>query len=202
MRHTNLAIACRVNHPEDCGCTPCQLFHPNIPWAETIAGNVARKLPPSFDAPDLGQEALIELWKRAQSYDPVVHARTHGSATNQFQGYAYLAIRGACLMACRRRAYRDATHEEIVHDHGSHEMRADERLIARHEGQKLRRSQLRKLARVKDVITTLPDFEAYLVRRVYLDGTDIEDVAAQWGQHRVVFARRLASAVRRLRKAV
>jgi DNA-directed RNA polymerase specialized sigma24 family protein len=66
----------------------------------------------------------------------------------------------------------------------------------------MRRSQLRKLARVKVVIEALPGFEAYLVRRIYLDGTDIEDMAATCGQPKQVLARRLASAVRRLRKAV
>jgi RNA polymerase sigma factor (sigma-70 family) len=182
--------------------TAREIFDANLEWAAVIARNVARKLPPSFDAGDLVQEAHIELWKRAQSYDPVIHARTHGSAANQFQGYAYLAVRGACLMACRRRAYRDSTHEEIVHDHGSHEARADERLIARHDDKNLRRCQLRKLTSVKVLIETLPGFEAYLVRRIYLDGTDIEDMAVTCGQPRQVLARRLASAVRRLRKAV
>lgn len=176
--------------------TAGELFDTHLEWAAVIARNVARKLPPSFDAGDLIQEAHIELWKRAQSYDPLVHKKV------PFQGYAYLPIRGACLMACRRRAYRDATHEEIVHDHSSHEVRADERLIAKHDGRNLRRSQLRKLTSVKVLIEQLPGFEAYLVRRIYLDGIDVEDMAVTCGQPKQVLARRVASAVRRLKKAV
>jgi DNA-directed RNA polymerase specialized sigma subunit len=62
-----------------------RLFHANLEWAAAIARNVARHLPPSFDAGDLIQEAHIELWKRAQQYD--------SSRNDSFQGFAYLPIR-------------------------------------------------------------------------------------------------------------
>jgi hypothetical protein len=39
------------------------LFKENIPWAEKIALNVKRTLPPSFDLDDLIQTALIAHWK-------------------------------------------------------------------------------------------------------------------------------------------
>jgi DNA-directed RNA polymerase specialized sigma24 family protein len=73
------------------------LFERNRAWASVIARNVLRKLPPSFGAGDLVEEALIEMWRRCQLYDP-------GNLRGRpFQAYAYRAVRGACLMGVRRR---------------------------------------------------------------------------------------------------
>jgi RNA polymerase sigma factor (sigma-70 family) len=66
-----------------------------------MASQVARRLPPSYDLDDLRQIARIETWRRLQSYDP--------SLGVSMTTYAYRAVRGACLMAARRRHYRDAT---------------------------------------------------------------------------------------------
>jgi RNA polymerase sigma factor (sigma-70 family) len=81
------------------------LFHENIAWAEGIARNVHRKLPPSFDLADLEQEARIAHWRRVEAYDP--------ARNSNYRAFAFLAIRGAVLMACRRKAWREATHEPL-----------------------------------------------------------------------------------------
>jgi RNA polymerase sigma factor (sigma-70 family) len=66
-----------------------------------MAGQVVRMLPPSYERDDMQQLARIETWRRYQVFDA-----SRGVA---FTTYAYRAVRGACLMAARRRSYRDAT---------------------------------------------------------------------------------------------
>ena len=83
------------------------LFESNLEWASMVARNVHRKVPPSFDVEDLEQEARIAMWRCCEKYDPF------NSKGVPFQAYSYLAVRGACLMYCRRRAWREATHESI-----------------------------------------------------------------------------------------
>jgi RNA polymerase sigma factor (sigma-70 family) len=74
-------------------------------WADTVAGQVARRLPPSFELDDLKQVARMETWRQMQKFDPAF-----GSS---FSCFAYAAVKGAVLMSVRRRAYRDATHLEL-----------------------------------------------------------------------------------------
>src|ERR1700733_13710312 len=81
------------------------LFREHLDWAASVGRNVARGLPPSFDLDDLQQIAVIEHWRRVDLYD--------GASGVPYRAYAYLAIRGAVLMACRRKAYREATHDEL-----------------------------------------------------------------------------------------
>jgi RNA polymerase sigma factor (sigma-70 family) len=64
-------------------------------WADQVATNVHRRLPKFFDLDDLKQEARLAAWRKTLTYDPAMN--------DSFQGYAFLAVRGACLMICRRR---------------------------------------------------------------------------------------------------
>src|ERR1700675_2133617 len=82
-----------------------RLFEENLPWAERQARLLKRGLPPSFDVQDLLQIARIEHWRQVQSFD--------ASRGVPYQGYACAAVRGAVLMACRRRHFREATHDRL-----------------------------------------------------------------------------------------
>ncbi len=77
-----------------------------LAWVGAIARRVHRKLPPSFDVEDLEQTALIAHWHCVERYDP--------SRNDNYRGFAYSTIRGAVLMSCRRRHYREATHEPLA----------------------------------------------------------------------------------------
>lgn len=93
-----------------------QLLQRNLEWATLIAKKIHRTLPPSFDEADLVQVAWVELWKRSELFKGKLDNNAH------FQGYAYLYVRGACLMSVRRGTFVEATHEELVtwdaDDHG------------------------------------------------------------------------------------
>lgn len=76
-----------------------------LDWAENIARHVVRSLPPSFDLADLVQDAHIAVWNKAQDYDT--------SQGVPFEAYAYKAVRGAVLMAVRRRNWVEANHTAL-----------------------------------------------------------------------------------------
>jgi RNA polymerase sigma factor (sigma-70 family) len=184
------------------------LFHDNLAWAAVIARNVHRKLPPSFDLCDLEQVARIEMWRRVQMYDP---------ATNDsFQGFAYLPVRGACLMSVRRRAFKEATHESLtiprkgaLPDNSNGGMQDAERPVPDTRPnpeqiiqQRERNSQHRiRLLTLLHLIKTLPVEQAYVIRRVYLNDVDVETVARAWGVPRAQVTRQLSYAITALRKA-
>jgi RNA polymerase sigma factor (sigma-70 family) len=170
------------------GPLPEQLFEQNLAWAERIARSVKRGLPPSFDVEDLEQAARIELWRQTEKYDP--------SKNDSFQGFAHLAIHGAVLMQCRRRKYREATHEPLdgrpyIHHHP----RPDQLLFLMEEQQARAARENVQLNRILEALKLLPTVQACLVYRIYLEGTELSLLP--------VDAKREASAaVRELRRAV
>src|SRR5579862_4320825 len=85
--------------PPQTASTAPTLFEEHFDWAANVGRSVARCMPPSFDPDDLSQIAVIEHWRRVELYD-----RTTGVP---YRAYAYQAIRGAVLMSCRRRHYRE-----------------------------------------------------------------------------------------------
>lgn len=187
--------------------TPLELFDGHLDWAAAIARNVHRSLPPCFDAADLIQEAQTEMWRRATLYDPLKSDSGVPSEPGPcqlrrcaFEGYAYLAVRGAVLMSVRRRHYTDAQGEAIAPGMACEHPQPEQLLLDRAEGQRARRRQLRKLHLVEGMLGRLSAIEGYLVQRVYLDGAELEQLAAVWAQPAEEFARRLAGAVRRLKK--
>ena len=164
-----------------------QLFEQNLEWAAKVARSVARKLPPSFDISDLEQEARLETWKRAQSYDP---ANTKGTP---FQAYAYLAVRGAVLMACRRRAWKAGTAEAISKSEVSDAPRPDELIQSQQEDEADREKRAQQRAWLLREIRKLPPVAAYLMRRVYIDGADVGELASILGVERTALSRRVQS---------
>lgn len=170
------------------------LFEEHRDWVESIARSIKRKLAPSFDLADLMQIALIEHWKRVESFNP--------SLSVPYRAYAHKPIQGAVLMACRRKHYREAMHEELLGHHLDLKARPDEILLAKERqrnsvGPRERRARKKML----DGLSRLGEVDAYLVRRVYLEGTEIEVFAAGWKMESKALAKRVGAAVRRLRKA-
>lgn len=170
-----------------------QLFSENMPWARDIAKKVHQTLPASFELDDLEQEALLEHSKRVGLYDP----EKNGS----YQGYAYLWVKGAVLMACRRGNWRAATTEPIRPDYVDAAPLQDQRIDdARVERSDAIRSE-RQRRWVQGRLKLLPPGVAYLVRRVYLDGVDPKDLVLWLNKPYPAIARRLALGVRLLKKA-
>jgi RNA polymerase sigma factor (sigma-70 family) len=194
---------------------PCEaLFELHRPWAESIGASVHHGMPPSFDMDDLKQVALIEHWRRVQVYNPALN--------DNYRAYAYFPIRGAVLMSCRRRNYREATHEQLASYDGERTTdgargwsgrkgkwvkvgggRVNSVLDTREsaEAAMLRREEQRLLAgsrlyverlRLLMAVSPLPADERDVVRLV-LGGVDVTDREART---------RLSRAVRRLKRAL
>lgn len=152
------------------------LFHEHLEWSKKIAARVHKQLPPSFAIDDLEQEAAIALWDRAQRYEPL--------ANDNFRGYAYLWIRGAILMKCRRRAFKDATADELdpltpASSHGPEQLLAATAAETTHalNERKRRRWIVDQLAKFPKSLA----LDAYVVRRIHVDGWTIEEAAGATG---------------------
>jgi RNA polymerase sigma factor (sigma-70 family) len=173
------------------------LFDEHQDWAASIAKRVRRGLPPSFDLADLAQAALIQHWRCVESFDASLHV--------PYRAYAYPAIHGAVLMSCRRRNYREATHEELKesHPHVDRRQRPDESVLAREDWRNRLGPQLyRQRVKVRMALEMLPAEEAYVLRRVFLEGVEVESLAVTWGMDGKAFARLVGAAVRRLKREV
>lgn len=190
-----------------------QLFQKNKPWAETIARNVVRKLPPSFESADVTQEALLELWKRAQLYEANNGLPGKDPSGTPFQAYAYLAVRGACLMAVRRRNWTEATHlsldetenaagETIVPEPASPTPDPETKLAKKRERKNVSgpREYRRRRWLLKE-IDKLSPVDAHLITQTYIKEVDLDALAKLAGVERSVLSRRLAGIVKRLKKA-
>lgn len=179
------------------------LFKENIQWAEKIALNVKRKLPPSFDIEDLTQTALIAHWKCVEAYDP--------ARNDNYRAYAYLIIRGAVLMSCRRKAYKEATHQPLEFEKANkpgesggsrknipidERLRVDQEMLSSEEQRLLTGSRLYvRNFKLLLAVSRLPIFERDVVRQV-LAGVGIEELECVTpGAKKLLMA-----AVRRLKK--
>jgi RNA polymerase sigma factor (sigma-70 family) len=206
------------------------LFEEHLEWAASVGQSVGRHLPPSFDVQDLIQIALIQHWRCVENFDATPgHGYTCGVP---YRLYAYPAIRGAVLMSCRRRHYREATHQSLtaysvtramelrsgrhagpiqtdvlpnerIYDPVDERARPDEMLLAR---EKQRNStgprEWRQRKRILDSLARLGPADAYLLRRVFLDGAEAAALARAWQMDEKAFARLVGAAVRRLRRLV
>ena len=171
------------------------LFAEHREWAESIGESVHHMMPVSFDVDDLKQVAIIEHWRRVELYDP--------ARNDNYRAYAYFPIRCAVLMSCRRRNYREATHEELSLDRPDPAVLADAILLAR----EVRRNvsgprDRRRLAKIRRALVVLAPADAYLVRRVYLDGGDEASLCELWHMDPKELGARLRRAVAKLKKGV
>ncbi len=178
-----------------------RLVEQNRGWAAAIGREVHRKLPPSFDAGDLEQTAMIEMWKRAQLYDPSRMFAPSGRGI-AFQVYAYQYVRGAVLMSVRRRAFKDNTGDPIapgeVYDAPSaHDIVAAKQHRRNVEGPKQYRQRSWVIAALED----LQPIDAYLVRAIYFHEREVTQVAELLGMESGQVSRRLAGIVKRLQRA-
>lgn len=164
---------------------PDAILDANLDWADGIAREVWRKLPPSFELADLQQIARLETWFRAQEWDP--------KKNNNFRGYAYLWVLNAVRMAVRRRVYRDSTMDEIDG------VLVDTRPTP--EQELMPEPEPRNLDKLHALMALLSTTEAYLVQRVYIEGIEVSELAATWQTDKAYIARRLAAAVRTMKRA-
>lgn len=200
-----------------------QLFQKNKPWAETIARNVVRKLPPSFEAGDVAQEALLELWKRALKYEANNGRPGADPRGTPFQAYAYMYVRGACLMSVRRRSWTEATHLglddlkagmiagaesdrrpslALVPEPVSPTPNPEDKLAKKRERKNVTgpREYRRRQWMLKQIAKLSP-VDRHLITRTYIDERDLSELAKLAGVERSVLSRRLAGIVKRLKKA-
>lgn len=165
--------------------SPSTLFHENLDWAAAIGRRLTKRLPPSFDKDDLVQVALIEHWRRSQMYD--------SSTGVPYRAYAYTAVRGAVLMSCRRKHYREATHDELVGQFVDQHPLPDQVLLAEEEERLLAGSAV--YLRVMTALSRLSADDRELVRQI-IAGPDAE----RPGQELPDTRRRLSVALRRIRQ--
>lgn len=169
------------------------LFRANLDWADRIAENVHRKIPPSFDLQDLQQECRLEMWKQTGRYDP--------ERNDNFQGFAYLAVRGAALMAVRRRHWAFATHKELPTQAVDPELGPAELARTRGEIRGGQWARVHRRVRLRaEMHRCLSDGERALIE-AHLDGIPQHQVAASHGLSVLEAGRGLARAVRRLQSA-
>lgn len=160
-----------------------------------IAEKIARSLPPSFDVADLKQEALLGLWKALARYDPVKN--------DNVRGYAYLAVRGAVLMKCRRKYYTAEMGEELPEDELSLNPAPDVQLDAQRARIREERRLRRQRRDVELRMAKLPqsaNLEEFVLRRVFLEGNDVEFVAEALGCSTARVRRALAAGIRMLKR--
>ena len=175
------------------------LFEEHLEWAASIGRSVGRHLPPSFDVKDLEQIARIAHWRCCESYDATPAPGFLSGVP--YRGYAYKPIHGAVLMACRRRNYREATHEELRDRHIDQKGRPDDILLAKEQ----RRNstgpkEWRQRQRLQRGLVMLSAKDAYLIRRVFLERVEAESLAQAWKLDEKEFVRQVGAAVRRLKR--
>lgn len=81
----------------------------DLQFVAAVVSRAARPLPPQFDRDDLLQAGRLAALQAAMSYDP----RHCGGAS--WRTYAHYRIRGAVLMAARRRNWTEAWHLGLDH---------------------------------------------------------------------------------------
>lgn len=172
-----------------------ELVEQNQEWARIIARNVARRLPPQFDAGDLEQVALIETWARAQNYDP------NNAAGTPFRGYAYQYVRGAVLASVRRRAWKDASGEAIKRTDPCEKPAPDKLVEAKQHQRNIEGPKTyRQRVWLRGAIERLKPVDAFLVSRIYLDEREVGAIAERLGMEPRAVSRRLAGIVKRLKR--
>jgi RNA polymerase sigma factor (sigma-70 family) len=182
--------------PDGCGAgdavTVQQLVKDNWDWAADIAHKASHNLPPSFDISDLEQEAYIALWRQAEKFDE--------SRGVPFRGYAYMAVRGAVLMSVRRRNYTASTADELAGDYADYWPSPEIELLDQEDRERVRWRDSKRRKRVLGLMEQLPQFEQFLIKRAYLDGDALEDLAEVWGMDAMLLKKRLRCGVRMLSK--
>lgn len=167
------------------------LFELHRAWAEAIGRTLHRRLPPSFDVDDLEQIARIENWRCVKTWEP-------GRGV-PYRAFAYFPIRGAVLMACRRRHYREAMHEPLDGRYLDDRATPEELLLDREERRNITGPRdYRQRAKIRVAMAALPSDDAQLLRLVYFEYADVEELERSMPGTK----RRLTRAVGRLRRAV
>lgn len=81
------------------------LVEANIPLIRSVARQIHKKLPPSFELDDLVQSGVLGLIQAVERYDPAAGA--------SFATFARYRIHGAIQDSIRREQFTDSIHEEL-----------------------------------------------------------------------------------------
>lgn len=172
-----------------------RLFIEHLEWSKLVARRVASQLPPSFPVEDLEQEAALELWRQISRYDP--------AKNDNVRGYAYLAVRGACLMTARRKWYTESTHDPLAPSVIAEGSNPADIYDKRTQEQRVRRKELGQLREIVRRLAAFPvksQFAAYVVRRVHLEGTAVPEMALITGITEARIHRALSTGFRLLKR--
>jgi RNA polymerase sigma factor (sigma-70 family) len=126
----------------------------NLDLVASIAHNVKKSLPPSFDIEDLIGVGHIALVETATRYRPELH----GGAP--FSAYARQRIRGAMLDSIKNRHYRENTRPSIEEVAPVVEECKLDRLI----------DEERNVVRIREAVEMLPPAQREAVERKFWDG--------------------------------
>lgn len=221
---TQLASVGEGRAPAAAPSQATELFEKNYTWAIAVARNLLRVLPPCFEASDLIQEALLELWKRALCFEADNGRPGRDPKGTPFQAYAYVYIRGACLMSVRRRNWTESQHLSLATPQPPTDARGivarklpansplipeplcsrpnpEDALIQKREKKKASSPKSRRKRWLLEEIDKLSPVDAHLITRTYIDEQDLTELAQLAGVDRVILSRRLAGIVKRLKKA-
>jgi hypothetical protein len=118
-----------------------------------------------------------------------------------YRAYAYAAIRGAVMMSCRRREYREKTHEPLLQFGGAFldgRPNPEDALLQREKGKNVQGpKEYRQRVRLRVELALLQAEDSDLVRQV-LAGADVGELE----RSAPGTPRRLGAVVRRLQRAV
>ena len=142
------------------------LLADNLEWSRGVARSVRAHLPAVFDLADLEQAAAVALWRAALRFDPARGV--------PFRSFALPAVRGACLMAVRRRAWRDAMAGGLDSAELSRLPAAALDVDAALDADRL-------ALHLRGLIRSLPARERAVVRAHYLEGRPMREVASGLG---------------------
>ncbi len=165
-----------------------RLVEENLDLVRQIAKFVMKSLPPCFELDDLVQAGNIGLMDAATKYDP--------SRGVPFRVYASQRVRGEIKESCRRKRYRDNTHEELTQEHA--ESAEDTRLASLDAGVKAK--QLRR--RIAQALDGMPNADRQVIEIYFLRGGKLAGVGKAFGVRQSRSSQLLQRAKSEMRRAL
>jgi RNA polymerase sigma factor for flagellar operon FliA len=148
--------------PQQCLDRRNDLVEANIPLIRSVARQVHRKLPPSFELDDLIQSGVLGLIQAAESYDPA------GGAS--FATFARYRIHGAIQDSIRRDQFTESIHAELPASGVVYVDPIEEMIAAREEADQVARA-----------VDQLPDRGRKVIQMRYSDQMSMVNVGAALG---------------------
>jgi RNA polymerase sigma factor for flagellar operon FliA len=137
----------------------------HLELVDAIAASIIRRLPPSFELDDLKSAGKIGLIRAAARYNRAMNV--------PFGAYARHRIRGEILEACRRRNWRENTHDELYPES------RDERTVDVDMDFEIRAEERTRL--LERVLSGLSGEHQMALRIYYLEHRTLNDVGGVLG---------------------